>query len=148
MCFKVLMVIVAVSYTCTALPITAEQGSLQNTALPFMIEQGSLQDLDLAQTPGALSDIFTAVIDLLRSIREFQSQRYNKDPSKFVAIFPDFVRRTVEANARLRGRPVTDAEKGAIERLSGLEKVVADSTAQVTRNIVEALELQSDSSFV
>ncbi|XP_066978406.1 uncharacterized protein [Macrobrachium rosenbergii] len=139
MCFRIILVTAAVIQLCLALPTTSPEGAAIQDLL------SSSQDINTEHAPGAISDILTAVTDLMLNVREFQNRKYGKEPAKFVALFPDFIRRTVEANARLRGRPVTENEKQVIQNIRGIEAVIGETTSQLEKDLRAVYGSQLDS---
>ncbi|KAK7073113.1 hypothetical protein SK128_013394 [Halocaridina rubra] len=109
-----------------ASPTPVAAGSTDITSL----SAESSKPIDYDQAPGAIADILTAVSDLMLWIREFESRQFDKRPEKFVALFPDFVRRTVEANARLEGRPVRMDERDFIKQIKGMEDIVREHSKE------------------
>ncbi|KAK7084266.1 hypothetical protein SK128_010995 [Halocaridina rubra] len=104
----------------------------------------SVPNINMEQAPGAVSDIITAVSDLILRIREFQKDMYGQSPEKFVGFFPDFMRRTFEASARLEGRSINEEEIQVIRDMMNMEQAVKDYSTKV------AIELQhpnSDGTF-
>ncbi|XP_066977855.1 uncharacterized protein [Macrobrachium rosenbergii] len=107
-------------------------------ALPTAAPTGATQDVNAEPASGAISDIMTAVANLQQNLNEFHTRDSDRAPSKFVALFPEFISRTLEANARLRGRPMTDAERQVIEHVRSLEKMIGEITGHVDDGFMSA----------